>query len=173
MHRGASIMRNSAPLIPYSRNMPRALWRPHGGGLFFMSEVPLYLGRFELSERVAHVLEAILVDVVHLQRGKRKAHLESRGPLRNPSCWLGLPLKSLSQHVKRKGGCTPCVTCSPKRLTQGTVTSTMHRAAHPSGCARFGAGAGCSTIRYQSLCVTRANVEPKPKNSLFTEPEQA
>ena len=27
----------------------------------------------------------------------------------------------------------------------------MRRAAHPSGCARCGAGAGCSAIKYQSL----------------------
>ena len=32
-----------------------------------------------------------------------------------------------------------------------TVTSTMRRAAHPSGYARSGAGAGCSAIRYQYL----------------------
>ena len=40
---------------------------------------------------------------------------------------------------------------SQERLTRGTVTSTISRAAHPSGCARFGAGAGCSAIKYQSL----------------------
>ena len=39
-YRGASIIRNSAPLGPYRRNMPRALWRPSGGGLFLMSEAP-------------------------------------------------------------------------------------------------------------------------------------
>ena len=39
--RGTSITRKSAPLGPYSRNMPRVLWRPSGGGLFLMSEVPL------------------------------------------------------------------------------------------------------------------------------------
>jgi len=33
----------------------------------------------------------------------------------------------------------------------GSVTSTMRRAAHPSGCARCGAGAGCLAIQYQSL----------------------
>ena len=36
-------------------------------------------------------------------------------------------------------------------LTNGKVTSTMRRAAHPSGCTRCGAGAGRSAIRYQSL----------------------
>ena len=41
-YRGTSIIRNNAPLGPYSRNMPRALRRPQGGGLFLMSEVPLY-----------------------------------------------------------------------------------------------------------------------------------
>ena len=34
-----------------------------------------------------------------------------------------------------------------ERLTRGIVISTMRRAARPSGCARCGAGAGCSTIR--------------------------
>ena len=31
------------PLGPYSRVMPRAIWWSYGGGLFLMSEVPLYL----------------------------------------------------------------------------------------------------------------------------------
>jgi hypothetical protein len=42
-YRGTSLMRNSAPLGPYSRNMSVALWRPQKGGLFLLSEVPLYL----------------------------------------------------------------------------------------------------------------------------------
>ena len=33
----------------------------------------------------------------------------------------------------------------------GTVTSPMRRAALSSGCARRGASAGCSAIKYQSL----------------------
>ena len=41
-YRGTSLIRNSAPLGPYSGTMPRALWWPWGGGLFLMSEVPLY-----------------------------------------------------------------------------------------------------------------------------------
>ena len=40
-YRGTSLMRNSAPLGPYSRTMPRALWWYQGGGLVLMSEVPL------------------------------------------------------------------------------------------------------------------------------------
>ena len=40
---------------------------------------------------------------------------------------------------------------SHARLTRGTVTSTMRRSAQPSGCARCGAGAGCSEIKYQYL----------------------
>ena len=40
---------------------------------------------------------------------------------------------------------------SQERLTRGIVASTMSRAAHPSGCASRGAGAGCSAIKYQSL----------------------
>ena len=40
-YRGTSLMRNSAPLGPYSRTMRRALWWSEGGVLFLMSEVPL------------------------------------------------------------------------------------------------------------------------------------
>ena len=39
--RGTSLIRNSAPLGPHSRTMPRALWCSWGGVLFLMSEVPL------------------------------------------------------------------------------------------------------------------------------------
>ena len=35
----------------------------------------------------------------------------------------------------------PSEKCWQDRLTRGTVTCTMRRAAHPSGCARCGAGA--------------------------------
>ena len=40
--RYTSLIRNSAPIGPYSRTMPRALWWS-GGGLFLMSEAPLYM----------------------------------------------------------------------------------------------------------------------------------
>ena len=43
VYRGTFLTRNSAPLRPYSRTMPRALWWPWGLVLFLMSEVPLYL----------------------------------------------------------------------------------------------------------------------------------
>ena len=39
----------------------------------------------------------------------------------------------------------------PQERTRGTVTSTMRKAAHPTGCARCGAGAGCLATRHQSL----------------------
>ena len=45
----------------------------------------------------------------------------------------------------------PSRKCSQERLTRGTVSSTMRRAAHPSICARCGAGAGFAAITYQSL----------------------
>ena len=41
LYRGTSLIRNSAPLGPYSRTMPGALWWSYGGGLFLMSEAPL------------------------------------------------------------------------------------------------------------------------------------
>ena len=46
----------------------------------------------------------------------------------------------------RRWRSTPFGKCSQERLTRGTVTSTMRKAAHPSGCARCGAGAGCSAM---------------------------
>ena len=42
IHRGTSLIRNCPPIGPYSRTMPRALWRSWGGAQFLMSEVPLY-----------------------------------------------------------------------------------------------------------------------------------
>ena len=51
---------------------------------------------------------------------------------------------------RRRWRSNPSGKCPPKWLTRATVTSTMRRAAHPSGCARCGAGAGCSAIQYQS-----------------------
>ena len=40
-YRGTSLIRNRAPLGPYTRTMPRVLWWSWGGGLFLMSEVLL------------------------------------------------------------------------------------------------------------------------------------
>ena len=40
-YRGTSLIRNSVPLGPYSRKLPRAFWRPSGGELFLLSEVHL------------------------------------------------------------------------------------------------------------------------------------
>ena len=40
-YRGTPPIRNSTLLGPYIRTMHRALWKPLGGGLFLMSEVPL------------------------------------------------------------------------------------------------------------------------------------
>ena len=41
-YRGTSLARRRTPLGPYRRPMPRVLGGTQGGGLFFMSEVPLY-----------------------------------------------------------------------------------------------------------------------------------
>jgi len=43
-YRGTSPIRNSAPIGPYSRTMPRTMWKPWGVWLLLMSEVPLYRG---------------------------------------------------------------------------------------------------------------------------------
>jgi len=48
----------------------------------------------------------------------------------------------------------PSRNCSQERLTRGTATSTMRKTAHPPECARCGAGAGRSSIKYQSLYST-------------------
>ena len=40
--RDTSLIRNSAPLGPYSKTMPRALSWSKGGGAFLMSKVPRY-----------------------------------------------------------------------------------------------------------------------------------
>jgi len=40
-YRGTSLIRNSAPLRPYSWNMPRPLWWSWGGGGVLMGVVPL------------------------------------------------------------------------------------------------------------------------------------
>ena len=42
LYNGTSLIRNSAPLGPYGRNMLRALWWSWAGELFLMCEVPLY-----------------------------------------------------------------------------------------------------------------------------------
>ena len=44
-YRGTSLIRNSTPLEPHSKNMPRDLWRPLRGGLFLMSEISQCGGR--------------------------------------------------------------------------------------------------------------------------------
>ena len=41
-YRGTSLIRNTPLLRPCRRTMPRAVWWSGGGGLFLMSEVPLY-----------------------------------------------------------------------------------------------------------------------------------
>jgi len=71
----------------------------------------------------------------------RCAHRRSHLP--NPATPFRLP-----PHRWRSN---PSGKCLQERLTRGTVTSTMRRAAHPSGCARCGAGAGSSAIKYQPL----------------------
>ena len=51
--RGPSRIRNPPLLGPCSRTKPRVIWRPSGGGLFLMSEVPLQsAGNVELAHLV-------------------------------------------------------------------------------------------------------------------------
>ena len=44
IYRGTSLIRKRLTLGPYSRTMARVLWWPWEGGLFLMSQVPLYRG---------------------------------------------------------------------------------------------------------------------------------
>jgi hypothetical protein len=81
-----------------------------------------------------------------------RSHLSR--PSSPPPTWPPPPL-----HCRRWRS-NPSGKCSQERLTRRTVTSTMRRAAHPSGCARCGAGAGCSAIRYQSLSAPDAAHSP-------------
>ena len=89
------------------------------------------------------------------------ARLRARGALLMDRC---VPLSEIDRgsmpcrfpHENARAACrrwrsNPSGKCSQERLARGTVTSTMRRAAYPSGCERCGAGAGCSAIKYQSL----------------------
>ena len=60
------------------------------------------------------------------------------------------------QSHRRRWRSNPFGKCSQERPIRGTVASTMRRAAPSSGCARCGAGAGCSAMKYQSLWTTGA-----------------
>jgi len=57
-------------------------------------------------------------------------------------CWVFTPDsdEKVGFHPRFRRRSNPSGKSSQERLTQGTVTSTMRRAAHPSGCARCGAG---------------------------------
>jgi len=59
-------------------------------------------------------------------------------------------MAGLFQAGSRRRRSNPSGKFSHERWTRGTVTSTIRRAAHPPGCARCGAGAGCSAIKYRS-----------------------
>ena len=73
-------------------------------------------------------------------------------------------LRAPSVAARRRWRSSPSGKCSQERLTRGTVTSTRRRAAHSSECARCGAGAGCSAIKYQFLSRPFAeNPQSKPQ----------
>jgi len=94
-------------------------------------------------------LEAFVrvVDALELGRGIRVVILVRMLQLRHPFV--------SSPRTCRRWRSNPSGKCSQERLTRGTVTSTIRKAAHPPGCARCGAGAGCSPIKYQSLAANR------------------
>jgi len=58
-YRGTSLIRNSAPLGPYIRTMPRALWWSKGAGLFLISEVPLSTSHRSLTPNPERALAPI------------------------------------------------------------------------------------------------------------------
>ena len=53
LYRGNSLIRNRAPLGPYSRFLPRAVWWSNVGGMFLMSEVPLNSTPHIANSRIA------------------------------------------------------------------------------------------------------------------------
>jgi len=68
LNRGNSPIRNRATLGSYSRIIPRPLWWSPGGGVFLMSEVPLYGIKwpahpfsFESRKRMGRVQQQSLV----------------------------------------------------------------------------------------------------------------
>jgi len=64
----------------------------------------------------------------------------------------GSKRKRTEGKFEEEGGCDG-IQNERKCLDCGTVPSTMRRAARSSEYARCGAGAGCSAINYQSLCL--------------------
>jgi len=83
-------MRNSTPLGPYSRNMPRALWWPSGGVLFLISEAPLLIFTTRL---------ALNRDLYYSQHG-RHVH-PHRGCSIKTALTAHLIAKLLQQHTYR------------------------------------------------------------------------
>jgi len=73
---------------------------------------------------------------------------------------LSLLLTTLLFFCRGRWKSYPSEKCLRVRLTRGTVTGTMRRAAYPSGYARCGAAAGCSTIRYQSPLFLSSTLPP-------------
>ena len=59
LYRSTSLIRNSSPLGPFSRTVPRALWWSLGGALCMMSEVPLYCPRSWSSQTCAPLLSIV------------------------------------------------------------------------------------------------------------------
>ena len=51
MYRGTSLIRNSAPLGPYSRTIPRTIRWSESGVLVRMNEEPLLLGRASVGRK--------------------------------------------------------------------------------------------------------------------------
>ena len=81
-YRGTSLIRNNPTLGPYSRTIPRVRWWSYGGGLFLMSEVPLYYLRLSLELLDALVIgeafEHLLCVPGHFHRLHRGEHLLGR-----------------------------------------------------------------------------------------------
>ena len=69
-------MRNSGPLGPYCRPMPRALWKPWFGGLFLMGEVPLYA----LSRHILLAFMHISLQLTDLARVAKRKAVSQRQP---------------------------------------------------------------------------------------------
>ena len=117
-------------------------------------------------------------DILEIQpnfgfRGSAPGQSQHRG--RAPSCadtsrTSGGAKGTRGRNMGRRWRSNPSGKCLQEQLTRGTDTSTMRKAAHLSGCARCGAGSGCSAMTYRSLGVpfslgSGTGAEPRPVSS--------
>jgi len=134
-YRSTSPIRNSAPLEPFSRTMPRALWQPFGGRPSLMSEVPLYAATAPAAAEEAcththiriHTLTHSLTLSLTLSLSRTHTHAREKALKRRSLA----PLMCQHAHSRNPYPSTllpkPCKGTSlmRKRLPSGPYTSPM------------------------------------------------